>query len=103
MRVSVSGVFFFLVLFLVSYNGTLLFVTPLLLLLPVSLSVYRRWVDYILALWYHLGPVSFPCRIQLFFLETDVYSFSSPFPRHCWVSLYIQMPPRLALIMKGFF
>ncbi|CAI8052210.1 Lysocardiolipin acyltransferase 1 [Geodia barretti] len=56
MRVSVSGVFFFLVLFLVSYNGTLLFVTPLLLLLPVSLSVYRRWVDYILALWYHLGP-----------------------------------------------
>jgi hypothetical protein len=95
MRVSVSGVFFFLVLFLVSYNGTLLFVTPLLLLLPVSLSVYRRWVDYILALWYHLGPVSFPCRIQLFFLETDVYSFSSPFPP------YTQLPVSQALLGKS--
>ena len=62
MRVSVSGVFFSLLLFLVSYNGTLLIVTPMLLLLPISLSVYRRWIDYFLALWYHLSPVS-PCTL----------------------------------------
>lgn len=71
MRLSVSGVLFFLLIFLVSYNGTLLLVTPLLLLLPISLSVYRRWVDYFLALWYHLGPVGFSLHcfaIRLFLL-----------------------------------
>jgi lysocardiolipin and lysophospholipid acyltransferase len=53
MRVSVGGLFFVLLLATVTYNGCLLLVSPLLLLLPISLSVYRRWIDYFLALWYH--------------------------------------------------
>ena len=55
--VSVRGLSFVLVLFVVTYCGVLALVSPLLLLLPISLSIYRRWIDYFLALWYHLPTV----------------------------------------------
>ena len=58
MGVSIGGLFFVLILAVVTYNGSLLLVSPLLILLPISLSVYRRWIDYFLALWYHFPAVS---------------------------------------------
>lgn len=58
MKVSASGLCFLVVLVAVSYIGCLLVVSPALLLLPISLSIYRRWTDYFLALWFYLSPVS---------------------------------------------
>lgn len=58
MKVSVSGLCFLVVLVAVSYIGCLLVVSPALLILPISLSIYRRWTDYFLALWFYLSPVS---------------------------------------------
>ena len=58
MKVSASGLAFTLILFATSYFGCTLLITPLLLLLPISLSLYRRWADHILYLWFYLPPVS---------------------------------------------
>ena len=75
MKVSVSGLVFTLILVATGYFTCTLLITPLLLLLPISLSLYRRWADHILCLWFYLPPVS-----QILLLSVSNAS-------HCYRSL----------------
>ena len=56
--VSGRALAFLLVLVLANFFGCTVLLIPLYLLLAVSLTLYRRWADYVLAAWFHLSPVN---------------------------------------------
>ena len=76
MKISARGLLFVGVLLGVTYFACLFIVTPLFLLLPISLSLYRRWIDYLLGLWLHLPCVS--QTLSIFMLNTITVPFFNP-------------------------